>query len=282
MQPIFFTKLSTIGNNYLILNYLEQPELSLDYANLAKHITNPRTGILADGIIILLPSQLADFKMIIYNRDGSRAKTCGNGLRLIGHYLLEIERFNQPQIKIETDANVSILTHEEDLITVDLGLAHSLIDPCHPLSLKSQVTDYCGDIETPYGIWQADIISMGNPHFIIYTDDDHEAFEEEMERISKNYDVNVGMLTVINSNELLLTTYERGSGLTSACGTNAAAAVASAVARRQVNPYELITVHLPGGDLYLKWNEEAHLLATGRCTKTCCGTYFFEDEKKDF
>ena len=93
MQPIFFTKLSTIGNNYLILNYLEQPELSLDYANLAKHITNPRTGILADGIIILLPSQLADFKMIIYNRDGSRAKTCGNGLRLIGHYLLEIERF---------------------------------------------------------------------------------------------------------------------------------------------------------------------------------------------
>ena len=232
MQPIFFTKLSTIGNNYLILNYLEQPELSLDYANLAKHITNPRTGILADGIIILLPSQLADFKMIIYNRDGSRAKTCGNGLRLIGHYLLEIERFNQPQIKIETDANVSILTHEEDLITVDLGLAHSLIDPCHPLSLKSQVTDYCRDIETPYGIWQVDMISMGNPHFIIYTDDDHEAFEEEMERISKNYDVNVGMLTVINSNELLLTTYERGSGLTSACGTNAAAAVASAVARR--------------------------------------------------
>ena len=103
-----------------------------------------------------------------------------------------------------------------------------------------------------------------------------------MERISKNYDVNVGMLTVINPNELLLTTYERGSGLTSACGTNAAAAVASAVARRQVNPYELITVHLPGGDLYLKWNEEAHLLATGHCTKICCGTYFFEGEKKDF
>lgn len=266
----------------MLLNYLEQPELSLDYANLAKHITNPRTGILADGVMILLPSKLADFKMLIYNPDGSRAKTCGNGLRLIGHYLLEIERFNQAQIGIETDANVSILTHEDDVITADLGLAHSLIDPYHPISLESQVTDYCGEIKTTYGTWQADMISLGNPHFIIYTDDDHEDFVEEMKRISKNYDVNVGMLTIITPTELLLTTYERGAGLTSACGTNAAAAVASAVVRRQVNPYELITVHLPGGDLYLTWNEDAHLLTTGRCNKTCCGTYFFEDEKKDF
>lgn len=278
MQPIFFTKLSTLDNNYLILNYLEQPELSLDYATLAQHITNPCTGISSDGIIILLPSELADFKMVIYNQDGSRAKTCGNGLRLIGRYLIEMERFNQPEISIETDANVSNLTHDNDLITVDLGLAHSLIDPFHPLSLESQVKDYCGEIGTPYGTWAADMISMGNPHFIIYTDDDHDAFRDEMESISKQYDVNVGMLTVITKNELLLTTYERGSGLTGACGTNAAAAVASAVARRQVNPYETITVHLPGGDLNLKWNDEAHLMATGRCTKVCCGTYFFEED----
>ncbi|MBQ1769919.1 MAG: diaminopimelate epimerase, partial [Turicibacter sp.] len=84
MQSIFFTKLSTLDNNYLILNYLEQPELSLDYAILAKHMTNPCNGISSEKMIILLPSKIANFKMITYNPDGSRAKTCANGLRVVG------------------------------------------------------------------------------------------------------------------------------------------------------------------------------------------------------
>lgn len=263
------------------MNYLEQSIPSLDYATLTKDITDPITGISSDGIILLLPSELADMKIIIYNRDGSRAKTCGNGLRLIGHYLLEIDRFVQPTLTIETDTNISTLTRDNNIITVDLGFAHSLIDPYQTISLNSQINDYCGEVETSLGTWQADMISMGNPHFIIYTDDDHDAFIDEMERISKRYDVNVGIVTIINTTELKLTTYELGSGFTGACGTNAAAAIASAVARGVLKPYEAITVYTPGGELTLTWNQDAHLLVNGRCTKVCCGTYFFKNEQKD-
>ena len=280
LQSIFFFYLSTLDNNYLILNYLEQPELSLDYAILAKHMTNPCNGISSEKMIILLPSKIANFKMITYNPDGSRAKTCANGLRVVGHYLLEIGRFNQEQLSIETDSNISLLTHEDDLITVDLGLAHSLINPLHLISLQSQLSNYCAEIKTRHGMWTADMISMGNSHFIFYTDDDHELFFEDMKQISNEYDVNVGILTVINQNELLLTTYEHGLGLKTACGTNAAAAVSSAIARHLISPHELITVYVPGGELHVKWNEESHLIQMGRCHKVCCGTYFFEDTKK--
>lgn len=277
MQPIFFTKLSTLGNNYLIINRLEQPEFHMNLSELAKQMTNPRTGILSDGIIILSPSDIADLKMVIYNKDGSHAKTCGNGLRLIGRYLLELDRFNKGEIQVETDANISTLTHDSEMITVDLGLAHMLAEPFSPLLIDSDVSHYCGQIETSFGSWAVDMISMGNPHFIIYTDEDHYSFYNEMEMISKEYDVNVGMLTVLDERHLKLTTYERGAGFTGACGTNTAAAVASAVVRKQVLPNELITVHLPGGDLFMKWDENSHLLATGTCTKVCCGTYFYQE-----
>lgn len=277
MQPIFFTKLSTLGNNYLIINTLEQPQLEMDLSELAKQMTDSSIGILSDGIIILSPSEIADVKMLIYNKDGSRAKTCGNGLRLIGRYLLELERFNQNQLQVETDANISTLTHDGESITVDLGLAHMLTEPFSPILIDSDFSQYCGQIETSFGTWAVDMISMGNPHFIIYTDEDHYSFYSEMEMISKEYDVNVGMLTVIDDQHLTLTTYERGAGFTGACGTNTAAAVASAIARHQVLPNELITVHLPGGDLYITWDNDSHLLATGSCTKICCGTYFFNE-----
>lgn len=278
MQPIFFTKLSTLGNNYLIINVLEQPQLQMDLSKLAKQMTDPSTGILSDGIIVLSPSEIADVKMVIYNKDGSHAETCGNGLRLIGRYLLELDRFNQNQLQVETDANVSTLTHDGKSITVDLGLAHMLTEPFSPLLIDSDFSQYCGQIETSFGTWGVDMISMGNPHFIIYTDEDHYSFYPEMEMISKEYDINVGMLTVIDDHHLMLTTYERGAGFTGACGTNTAAAVASAVVRQQVLANELITVHLPGGDLYIKWDDESHLLATGDCTKVCCGTYFFSED----
>ncbi|MDE5977648.1 MAG: diaminopimelate epimerase [Turicibacter sp.] len=281
MQPIFFTKLSILNTNYLILNYLEQPAPSLDYTYLAKLITHPKKGMLADKLIILLPSELADYKIIVYTKDGMLHKMCGNGLQVIGHYLHEIDRFNQPETSIETDANVSFLTDENKHTIVNLGFAHSLIESEHLLSQESQINQYCGEIETNYGTWQADMISMGNPHFIIYTTESHDTFFKELEQISKKYQVNVGMLTIINSNEMQLTTYEYGVGLTEACVTNAAAALTSAIIRRLIRPNEWIIIHLTGGDLQLKWNNSSQLLATSPCHKLCCGTYFFEEELVD-
>lgn len=274
MYNISFTKLSTLGNNYLIIDLLEQPYTRINWSQLAVKMTNASTGILSDGIILLSPSKVADVKMTIYNKDGSHAKTCGNGLRLIGRYLMDIGLFNQDQLHVETDANIAILTHEKDIITADLGMAHLLIEP---LKVLSSDTSYCHPIETPFGVIFADMISMGNPHFIIYTDQDHHAFDEKIGEVSKRYDVNVGLLTVINERELKLTTYERGAGFTGACGTNTAAAVASAVVRKLVLPNEMIKVSLPGGILHVKWDENSHLLVSGKTTKVCCGTYFCED-----
>ena len=87
------------------------------------------------------------------------------------------------------------------------------------------------------------------------------------------------VLTIIHPSEVLLTTYERGLGFTSSCGTNAAAAIASAVARRLVKPYDWVTVHCRGADLQLKWDENGHLIEKGSCTKVCCGTYFYQEQE---
>lgn len=273
MYQIYFTKFSTLGNNYLIIDLLKKPNVLFNWSELAIKMTHASTGILSDGIIILTPSNIADVKMTIYNKDGSHAKTCGNGLRLIGRYLMDIGLFNKEKLHVETDANIAILTHEKDIITANLGIAHLLAEPFEALRLG---TNCSHPIETPFGIVLADMISMGNPHFIIYTDKDHHSFDEKIGEVSKRYDVNVGMLTVINERELKLTTYERGAGFTGACGTNTAAAVASAVARKLVPPNEVIKVCLPGGVLNVKWDENSHLLVSGKTTKVCCGVYFYE------
>lgn len=275
MEPIFFTKLTTTGTSYIILNYLERPVPKLDHAHLAKQMTHVESGVGADGLILLLPSNQADYKAIFYNKDGSLAKICANGLRLIGYHLLEIGRFTQQKLMIETSANIVSLSHEGSMITVDLGTAYPLNLPTLPLSLNSPIKDYCEEVSVTSDTWEADMISMGNPHFIIYTDDDHDRFHKEMKYLSSQNDVNVGMITIIHPSEILLTTYERGGGLTNACGTNAAAAIASAVSRRLIKPYEWITVHCKGADLEVKWTDDAHLIQKGECSKLCCGTYFY-------
>ena len=279
MHPIFFTKLTTASTCYIILNYLEHPVLPLDYTHLAQKMTHEETGISADGLIILLPSDQADAKAIFYNKDGSLANTCANGLKLIGYHLAEIGRFTEPSITIETRTTLATLSLDHSIISVDLGIPYPLNNLSTPLTLNSPISEFCEEISTSSENWEADTISIGNPHFIIYTDDDHEYFQDEMKYLSSQNDVNIGVLTIIHPSEVLLTTYERGLGFTSSCGTNAAAAIASAVARRLVKPYDWVTVHCREADLQLKWDENGHLIEKGSCTKVCCGTYFYQEQE---
>ena len=278
MQSIFFTKLSTLGNNYLFLNFLDQVEFISDYSKLAIEMTNRQNGIFADGIIILTPSNHADLKMTIYNNDGSRAKTCGNGLRLIGQYFMDNNPFNKNNLTIETDSNISKIYWEDGIISADLGYAYRLLDPHSPLLNFDDLLHTTDEIKTSFGVRTVDMISMGNPHFIFYTEGDHEPFFEEMEAISRIFDVNVGIITILNESEFNLTTYERGSGFTGACGTNTAAATASAVLRQKLRPQTSLKANLPGGILYLSWTKEKKIQASQKASIVCCGTYFYNED----
>ncbi|HAX73533.1 MAG TPA: diaminopimelate epimerase [Firmicutes bacterium] len=274
-MKIPFTKLSTLGNNYLFLDYLDNEVPTLDFSKLAQEMTHPQTGIASDGIIILTPSTVADLKMSIFNNDGSLAKTCGNGLRLVGRYLRELYESKNSTYHVETDANIATVHLAENEITVDLGCAYMLSSGA-PLSLTTEPMLMTQTVSSHVCTYIVDAVSLGNPHFIIYSSTSHENMYSELEKLSKKYDVNVGIATILSQTEIKLTTYERGSGFTGACGTNTAACVASAVVRGHVLPHETITVHLPGGHLNVTYTDQGHLLATQSTDMVCTGVYFHE------
>lgn len=275
MIEIPFTKLSTLGNNYLFIDLISHSLPPLNFVDVAKKMTQKDMGILSDGIILLSSSSKAALKMTIYNLDGTRALTCGNGLRMVGRYVTDNHLINTNTLSVETDANIARLFIDGDQITVDLGCATHLEDP-HWVPLLSKMVGFTKEVLTDTLSFVVDPISMGNPHYILYTTGDHEPYFEELEKLSKKYDVNVGLATVLSETEMKLTTYERGAGFTGACGTNTAATVASAVARQLIKTETTITMHLPGGPLFVTYLANHHILACQTTDKICSGIFYYE------
>ncbi len=269
-----FSKYVSHGNHYLLLSASDAP--TPDEA-LVRKLTHPQYGILADGIIMISNSTVADAKMVILNKDGSRAFTCGNGLRMVGAYLLEHSNVKTTSFTIETDANIATVHLTPDTITVNLNEPLNL-KTLEPLTLKSSSHEIEKVVKIQDSTVCVDAISMGNPHYILYTLKPHEAIYELLEQLSITYDVNVGVVTIMNDHEIALTTYERGAGFTGACGTNTAAAVTSATLRGFLTPDFPITIHLPKGELTVQFTKDAQLLLSSPVIKVCDGTLYLSQE----
>ncbi len=263
---IKFTKMEALGNDYV---YIDATKINLDtnlIPKLATRLSDRHFGIGSDGLILILPSTIADFAMHIYNCDGSQAQMCGNGIRCVGKFVYEKKLTNKSSISIETLAGIKkldlrIKSGKVNQITVDMGkpiLEPSKIPVLSPqLQFKLQAADKLFDLTC---------VSMGNPHTVAIVDNLNNLDAEKYGKIIESDNnfpekTNVEFIEILDKNTLKMKVYERGSGITMACGTGACASVVAATINKLVNTKEDIKVILPGGNLSIKYDK--NVLMTG-------------------
>lgn len=274
-----FTKMHGIGNDYVYVDTFDaQPPA--DPVALAVAVSDRHFGIGSDGLILIEPSGRADARMRMFNADGSESEMCGNGVRCVAKYLHDHGHARTPRVTVETGRGVLTL----DLEIVD-GLARRVrVDMGAPILRGSDVpTTLPGDppVNVPLTVagrrLEVTAVSMGNPHAVVYVDDvatfPVEAVGAALERDpSFPRRVNAHFVQVMGSGEVRMRTWERGSGVTLACGTGACAVCVAGVLTRRTDP--TILAHLPGGDLELEWpSAGASVFMTGPATEVFSGDW---------
>ncbi|HLU21833.1 diaminopimelate epimerase [Lederbergia graminis] len=278
---MLFTKMHGLGNAYVIFNQLDEPIANQSLHELSKRVSDVNFGIGSDGIILISPSKVADYQMRIFNEDGSEAKNCGNGLRCVAKFLYDHMYATSRKFTIETLGGIVSVEvdvdqkHKVRTVTVDMGepkLLKGMIPMLgDPVTVTLNEAHQFGDYS-----YHITAVSMGNPHAIIFVDDIKQVPLEIVGPLIENSSlfperVNVGFVQIINSHEIDYRVWERGSGITMACGTGACAAVVAATLNKKVDKHVPITVHLPGGDLTISWDEHGHVWKRGPANYVCHG-----------
>ena len=261
-----FTKMEGIGNDYIYVNCFQ--ETVENPADFSVKYSDRHFGIGSDGLILICPSEIADFKMSMYNADGSQAEMCGNGIRCVGKYVYDYGLTSQTEITVETLAGIKYLTlHVEDgkvrEVTVDMG--EPIFTPSEiPVDLSklsmeagSRVVDV--PIEIADKEYRMTCISMGNPHAVVFVDGVKELPLEQIGPLFEQHPVfpkrvNTEFIEVLSDTEVNMRVGERGSGETLAYGTGACASAVACVLNHKTK--DEIVLHLLGGDLKVKWDQE--------------------------
>jgi diaminopimelate epimerase len=284
MDTLKFTKMHGLGNNYIYINMFEESIDEADLSRLARAVSNPYTGIGSDGMILICPSKLAPVKMRIFNNDGSEAKNCGNGLRCVAKYSYENGLVKEKEFQIETlgglvTAKVTTDNNNKvSLVTVNMG--NPILQPQQiPVTgfnhLQQIVNEEVSFDGTPLKLTA---VSMGNPHAVFFVDSIEEAPLHSLgpiiEKDSMFPDwVNAEFVEVVSNSEMHFRVWERGSGITQACGTGACAAAVAAVLNKKAERNTDITVHLAGGDLIINWKDDGDVWMTGPAEIIFTGEY---------
>ena len=256
-----FTKMQGIGNDYVYVNCLQ--ETIENPSELAKKISDRHYGVGSDGLIMINPSDKADFEMEMYNADGSRGEMCGNGIRCVAKYVYDYGLTDKTSISVETLAGIKYLdlTVEDGkvvLVKVDMGKPMLRPEEVPVVSEKEEVIDE--PITVDGQEYRLTCVSMGNPHAVVFIDQDVKEFPLETVGVKfENHEwfpkrVNTEFVNVLDRHTAQMRVWERGSGETLACGTGACA-VAVACALNGLTEDE-VTVKLLGGDLQIKWDRE--------------------------
>ncbi len=269
-MEVSFTKMHGCGNDFIFIDCLLNDVPNL--APLAGKLCDRRFGIGADQLLTVHPSKVADFKMEIYNSDGSQVEMCGNGIRCFAKYVYEHGLTSKRELEVETLAGIIRPRLVGDLVEVDMGepILEGRDIPVdadgrilnHPLVVKSKR-------------YEVTCVSMGNPHCVLYLDDIDAL---DLEKLGPHFEhhpffpkrVNTEFIKVLNPREVKMRVWERGAGETWACGTGASAVgVAGVLTGRTENK---ITVHLKGGDLSIEWRDNNRVYMTGGAEEVFHGT----------
>jgi diaminopimelate epimerase len=279
-----FTKAEALGNDYILIDTISNRSYYslIDIApTLSQRLSDRHFGIGGDGVIFILPSEEYDCEMRIFNSDGSEAEMCGNGIRQVAKYYIE-HISGKENIKILTKAGlreIKVLKgNNETKFVVDMGIP--ILEASKvPLNTEIAKDDKLIDKEFDFGFLKVPIttLSMGNPHCVIFVEDLGKIEISEIGPKIEHHSlfpnrVNVEFVKIVNSNEISMRVWERGSGETMACGTGACASAVATMLTKLPNTNKL-TVHLLGGDLIVEWNKENnHVYMTGGANLVFYGT----------
>lgn len=268
-----FSKMHGIGNDYIYINCFQ--EKVSDPEKLSVFLSDVRFGVGSDGLVLILPSDKADFRMRIFNADGSEAMMCGNATRCIGKYVYDMGMTTKTEISLETNSGIKYLTlypgadGKIESVKVDMGKA--ILVP-KEIPVDSPLDRFIAQPVTVDGTEYAmTCVSMGNPHAVVFLP---EIDSLDLEKIGPSFEhhplfpdrVNTEFVRVIDAHTLQMRVWERGSGETFACGTGTCATVVAAVLNGYCKKEEEILVHLRGGDLRIIYHEDDTVTMIGSAT----------------
>lgn len=268
-----FSKMHGIGNDYIYINCFQ--ETVTDPENLSIFLSDVRFGVGSDGLVLILPSEKADFRMRIFNADGSEAMMCGNATRCIGKYVYDMGMTNKTEISLETNSGIKYLTlypgadNKIESVKVDMGRA--ILVP-KEIPVNSDLDRFIAQPITVDGKeYTMTCVSMGNPHAVVFLPDINSL---DLEKIGPSFEhhplfpdrVNTEFVRVIDDHTLQMRVWERGSGETFACGTGTCATVVAAVLNGYCKKEEEILVHLRGGDLRIIYHDNETVTMIGPAT----------------
>ena len=265
---IKFTKMQGLGNDYVYIDAINQKIENMSY--LAKFVSDRHFGIGSDGLILICKSDIADFKMRMFNSDGSEAEMCGNGIRCVGKFVYDKGLTNKTTLAIETLAGIKTLklnTKEGKVETVKVDMGEPILDPekIPVISDENPVKNLLLKAEDKE--FKFTCVSMGNPHAITEVENtekfDVEKYGKILE-IDKAFPnkTNVEFIQILDKEHIKMRVWERGAGETLACGTGACATAVACYLNGKTN--RKVEVELLGGILYIEWNEkDNHIYMTG-------------------
>ena len=285
-----FSKMHGIGNDYIYVNCFE--EKISEPEKISVILSDRHKGIGSDGLVLIMPSEKADFRMRIFNADGSEAMMCGNATRCIGKYVYDMGLTSKTEITLETNSGIKYLQlflkdNKVDSVKVNMGKA--ILTP-KDIPVNSDLDLFVNQpVEVNGKVYHMTCISMGNPHAVIFTENVDALDLEKNGTYFENHPifpnrVNTEFVEVIGENELKMRVWERGSGETFACGTGTCATVVASVLNGICKHDEEVLVHLRGGDLRIVYQSDGTVMMTGGAEYVFEGTVSddFINEKKEY
>ena len=272
-----FIKMHGLGNDFVIVDLLTKKQEML--GNMSKavlKICDRNFGVGADGLVLILPSDRADVKMKIFNPDGSEAEMCGNAIRCVAKYIYDEGIVSRNKISVETLAGImmpDVILDEKEVSAVRVDMGEPILEPEKipvNISVSGTVADKIVNKELRVNEKKFNItcVSMGNPHCVIFVDEldikdviewgpkveTHAAFPKK---------TNVEFVKVLNKDEVKMQVWERGAGMTLACGTGACAVAVAAALNDLTDKDKKVKVHLTAGNLLIEWADNGHVYMTG-------------------
>ena len=265
---IKFTKMQGLGNDYVYMDAIHQ-KLENE-SSLAQFVSNRHFGIGSDGLILICKSDVADFKMRMFNSDGSEAEMCGNGIRCVGKFVYDKGLTDKTTVTIETLAGIKTLelnTKDGKVETVKVDMGEPILNPKEIPVISDEEPVKNLMLEVGGRKFKFTCVSMGNPHAITEVEDtekfDVEKYGKVLE-VDKAFPnkINVEFIQIVDKNHVKMRVWERGAGETLACGTGACATAVACYLNGKTD--RNVEVELLGGKLFIEWNEENnHIFMTG-------------------
>lgn len=285
-----FTKMHGIGNDYVYVDCFDEPLAGVDLSDLSRRVAHRRFGIGSDGLILIMPGeQGCDFRMRIFNADGSEGDMCGNGMRCVARYVYDHGRTRKKEFTVLTRAGVmrpTVITDDAGRVTgvrVNLGQPSltrgRMLMAGDPSESTLRITVTAGDRQ-----FVGTGVAIGNPNYVIEVDDAASFPIEKYGSLLENHPIfpqrtNVEFVTPVARDRIVMRVWERGSGITWACGTGASASLVAMAAAGRTD--REATVSLLGGDLRIEWGDDGNVYMTGPAEEVFTGEYPITEVRRE-